>query len=87
MLNAKQYDDRLIDKFNFLNANQKPKQLQYTMSEDNYIELVKNEQNYGLIGLHSCGNLGHDLLELHKNSTSKYLFLCSCCYHKTNENR
>lgn len=57
------------------------------MNKNNYLQIISNETEFGLVGLHSCGNLSHNLLELHKNSDSKYLFLCSCCYHKTKEDR
>lgn len=84
---ASELDDRLIDDFEFLKSRAKPRQIHFTIGKQNGSELISGEPNFGLIGLHTCGNLSHDLLELHKHSNSRCLFLCSCCYHKTEPNR
>lgn len=44
-------------------------------------------KNSALIGLHSCGNLSADMLSLFLRSRAKYMFLCSCCYHKMKADR
>ena len=84
---ASEIDDRLVDDFPFLKSRPKPRQINFTISKQNCSQLTAGETNFGLVGLHTCGNLSHDLLELHKHSNSKCLFLCSCCYHKTQPNR
>lgn len=91
LLKANQIDNQLLNDFKCLPSNRRPKQLNYTMNKENCSQLIRSElgekESFGLIGLHSCGNLSHDLLEVHKNCESKYLFLCSCCYHKTKADR
>ena len=84
---AGELDDRLIGDFPFLKSRPKPRQINFKISSENCAELTAGEPNFGLIGLHTCGNLSHDLLKLHKDSDSRYLWLCSCCYHKTQPNR
>lgn len=84
---ARELDDRLTDDFEFLKSRPKPRQVHFTISKQNGVELTAGESNFGLVGLHTCGNLSHDLLELHKHSNSKCVFLLSCCYHKTEPDR
>jgi len=55
------------------------------------LELNKNEkyfeklaQNFGLIGLHTCGNLAPVVLHNFVNSPAKFVVSVGCCYMKLN---
>ena len=65
-------------------------QTEFKMSE---IEISTNMNNFGLIGLHSCGNLSNSIINLYLNNNScndrskfrKLLCNVACCYNLLNE--
>eukprot|EP01080_Neovahlkampfia_damariscottae_P000574 gene574-8084_t len=46
---------------------------------------MKKDENFMLIGLHTCGDLGSTVLKLYEKSTAKALVNVGCCYHRLTE--
>ncbi|KAF5273060.1 hypothetical protein FQR65_LT04802 [Abscondita terminalis] len=68
------------------------KQITEFVNEDtNFGELIKNEfldesSNFGLVGLHTCGDLGSTCVKIfNKNDQIKTLCNVACCYHLLSE--
>lgn len=67
-----------------LNLN-KPKYFNIKVTND--LDLIgslkiQDDKKIGIVGLHACGNLSIDLVNIFKDGFVDYLFLISCCYHK-----
>jgi hypothetical protein len=46
---------------------------------------MKKDENFILIGLHTCGDLAATMIKLYENSSAKALVNVGCCYHRLTE--
>lgn len=59
-----------------------PKHLNVRVTSDLELNLAESStRKVAAIGLHACGSLSRDMIELFKGGFADYLFLVSCCYH------
>ncbi|OXA41652.1 Protein RRNAD1 [Folsomia candida] len=49
-------------------------------------ELQLQDENFGIVGLHSCGNLGPVIIHNYVNSPAKFALSVGCCWQKMDGN-
>ncbi|ERL94634.1 methyltransferase-like protein 25B [Dendroctonus ponderosae] len=87
---AKSLISKHIKYINVVKPLHSSRRIEETLSSEDFLFAVKkafaNNQNnfqFGIVGLHPCGNLGSTLLRLYSESSgAKFINIVSCCYMK-----
>ena len=69
----RKWDQETLAKIKFIKSS---------FSEEFVCKEFEERENRMVVGLHSCGKLGTDVLKLASSNGCEYIALASCCYHK-----